>query len=133
MSSLSDEFEKEIDRNCSRMIESYATLIKRSKMNCESPTQLHEHIQVKAAAEAIVRSIYRKINWMQKSDQIVIILFLAQVHHSNCLLDQIHELRLRVILQDSLSIKAEAGTEQELIKESMMTKQNEKQMCEQDH
>jgi hypothetical protein len=74
MSAAQDDFKRKVDMNVTRMVESYRILLKGGVIEKSLPP--HTGLQLSAAASNIV-------------------------FHSHALLDQVNELRLQLILQDS--------------------------------
>ena len=68
-----EEFEREITLNVSRLVDSYRTLLKKATIEGDDASR-HEELQCSTAATSIV-------------------------HHAQCILDQISEIRMQVVLQ----------------------------------
>jgi hypothetical protein len=68
------EFERELDVNISRLVDSYRTLLKKSMVEEDSMSR-HEDLQCATASASII-------------------------HHAQRILDQIAELRMQIVLKE---------------------------------
>ena len=55
MSQHEGDFSRDVNVNCSRLLESYKTILKRAQVADDFSVQMHEELQLQTSAETIVR------------------------------------------------------------------------------
>jgi hypothetical protein len=93
-----DKAMRELDTNIYKIVDSYRLLLRKGQVNATGTVGAHEGLQVEAASASIVRNLYWALPLVSHrlTDSVVL-----QVFHAQAILDQIHELRMQLLLQEA--------------------------------
>lgn len=96
---MSDAFQRKLETNVNRLIESYKTLLKKSDVNAAHAPQ--EGLVITAAAATIVSELIMH-PYPSELHNFLTLLLMMQAYHAQSLLDQIETVRTRIILEGSI-------------------------------
>ena len=101
MNGQKDKVTRDLDTNIYKIMDSYRQLLKKGQVNSAGEVSTHEQLQIETAATSIVSASFDIFTHVYLSllSNCYICFNIPQSYHARAILDQIHDLRMHLLLQ----------------------------------
>ena len=101
MNAQKDKVTRDLDTNIYKIMDSYRQLLKKGQVNSEGEVSTHEELQIETAATSIVSASFDIFTHVHLSllSYCYICFNFPQSYHARAIIDQIHDLRMHLLLQ----------------------------------
>jgi len=98
MNAQKEKVIRDLDTNIHKIMDSYRLLLQKGQVSTAGEMSIHEELQVETASTSIVSLTLNRVSFVL-SPWLIHKRYFAQVFHARAILDQIHDLRMHLLLQ----------------------------------